>query len=223
MDNTIIVALIGAASVIIAAIIAYRKDTKIKRLQLDNDDLNESIHQKNIIIKDREFKISTSDKILNFQAFNIIKDSVDRIFAQTKADQFLIMIAVNGIRDFRMISVIFEQHKFSQYKVNAIIRYRDVEIDDEYRKLLRDVEYKGAVDIITDEMEPQLLKDFYTIENVKHSKMRFLHRHHMDEENDIVIYSSVATHKHEPWTHIENAIIKMEYEGSIIHTIKDYI
>jgi hypothetical protein len=223
METEIIVALISSAAVIIAAFIAYKKNDKIKRLQIDKEELQDSINQKNIIIKDREFKISTSDKILNFQAFNLIKDSVDRMFNQTKADRFLILIAVNGVRDFRMISVIFEQHKFSQYKVNAIIRYRDVEIDDAYRQLLRDVEHFGSVDLITDEMEPQLLKDFYTIENVKYSKMRFLHRHHLDAENDIVIYSSAATHKNEPWTHIENAIIKMEYEGSIIHTIREYI
>jgi len=223
MDTTIIVALIGAVSVIVAAIIAYRKDTKIKELELEQETLQLDINKKNDIIKDRNFKVRVSDKLLDFQAFNQIKESVDRIFETTKADQFLILIAVNGKTDFRLVSVIFEQHKTSRYKVNAIIRYRDVEVDDEYRKLLKEVEHEGSVDLDVMKMKPQLLKDFYTIENVKHSKLRFLHREHLNDNNDIILYSSVVTHNKDKWTNLEDAIIKMEYEGSIIHTIKAFI
>lgn len=223
MDTQIIVALIAGVAVIISAIITYKKDARVKILEVENDELHEDLHAKNNIIKDRNFKISVSDKLLDFAAFNQIKESVDRIFEKTKADQFLIMIAVNGKTNFRLISVIFEQHKTSKYKVNAIIRYRDVEIDDEYRALLKSVEHNGSIDLVVDDMKPQLLRDFYTIENIKHSKLRFLYREHLDENNDIVIYSSVSTHEKDSWTHLENAIIKMEYEGSVMHTIKEFI
>lgn len=223
MKMEIIVALISALAIIIVAYIAYKKDIQIKRLELEKIELRNTIDKKNNIIQDRNFKISTSDKILNFQSFNQIKNSVDRIFEKTKADRFLIMIAVNGISDFRIISVIFEQHKDTKYRVNAIIRYRDVEIDDVYKKLLKEVELHGSVDLSIDTMLPQLLRDFYTIENIKHAKMRFLHREQLDPNNDILIYSSVATHDKEPWTNIENTLIKTEYEGSIIHTIKEFL
>jgi len=130
---------------------------------------------------------------------------------------------MNGQTDFRVISVIFEQHKNKKWKVNAIIRYRDVEIDNQFRQTLKDSERYGCVDFNVSTMKPQLLKDFYIIEKVKHSKFRFLHRQSIDTKNDVVIYSSIATHEDEPFTHIEETIIKTEYEGSIIHTIKTYI
>jgi len=222
MNTEIIVALISATAVIISAIIAYRANVKVKALMLQHQVLSdESLKQKSII-QDREFKIATLDKILNLQSFNEIQDSVNRIFAKTKADRFLILIGVNGTTDFRLVSVIFEQHKNTQYKVNALIRYRDVEIDNNYRKLLRDTEREGTIDLNIKKMPNQLLKNFYTLENVKYSKMRFLNREHLDKKNDIVIFSSVATHIDEDWTELENTIIKTEYEGSIIHTIKTF-
>lgn len=223
MKTEIIVALISAVAIIIVAYIAYKKDVRIRKLELEKISLRNTINKKNNIIQDRNFKISTSDKILSFESFNKIKNSVDRIFAKTKADRFLIMIAVNGITDFRVISVIFEQHKNTKYQVNAIIRYRDVEIDDAYKQLLKDVEFHGSIDLSINSMLPQLLRDFYTIENIKHAKMRFIHREPLDSNNDIIIYSSVATHETDSWTSIENTLIKTEYEGSIIHTIKEFL
>ena len=172
--------------------------------------------------KNQSIKINALDKLLDFTSFNIIRNSVDRILDNTKADRFMILIAVNGKTDFNVVSVIFEQHKTAKWKVNAIIRYRDVHIDDKFRKLLKDVEYKGTLDIRVDEMENQLLKDFYIIEKLKHVKFQFLHREHVDENNDVIIYSTVSTHLSTPFTKIENAVIKTEYEGSIIHTIKNY-
>lgn len=223
MDTTIIIALIGAASVITASYIAYRKDVKIRQLQLERVELEATINKNNTIIQDREFKISTLDKLLDFQAFNQIKDSVDRIFQQTKAEQFLLYIAVNGKTDFRLVSVIFEQNQDNKYKINAIIRYRDVEIDDAYRKLIKDVEADGTVNIETAKMKPQLLKDFYTIEKIKFAQIRFLHREHLNDDDDVLLFGSLATHANTDFTKLETAIIKSEYEGSIKSTIREFI
>lgn len=223
MKETIIIALIGAASVIIAAVIAYRKDIKLRELNIKRKALEATIASNNSIIKDREFKISTLDKLLDFQAFNEIKDSVDRIFQQTKAEQFLLYIAVNGKTDFRLVSVIFEQNQDNRYKINAIIRYRDVEIDDEYRKLLKRVEMDGTVNLETAKMNPQLLKNNYTLEKIKFTTMRFIHREHLNDEDDVLLFGSLATHANTDFTKLEHAIIKSEYEGSINHTIHEFI
>ncbi len=223
METPIIVAIISAIALIVSAFINVKKQSKIHKLYIEKEELQETMSKQHSVIKDRNFKISTLNRILNFRAFNQIKTSVERIFENTKADQFLILIAVNGTTDFRLISVIFEQHKNVKFKVNALIRYRDIEIDDSYKKLLKDVEHHGSIDLEVTSMNPQLLKDFYTIENITHSKLRFLHRHQLEDGNDILLYSSLATHQHEPWTHLENAIIKSEYEGSIIHTIREFI
>lgn len=223
MDTQILISIISAVAIIVVAIIAYRKAITIEKLKINAEKMRKELISKNLIIKDRQFKLSTLDKLLDFQAFNQIKDSVDRIFQNTKAEQFLLFIAVNGKTNFRMASVIFEQNKDTRYKINAIIRYRDVEIDDRYRKMLKDVETYGTIDLSTEEMTPQLLKNFYTIEKIKHSKLTFLHRESLDEDNDVVLFSSLATHRKEDWTALENTIIKTEYEGSILHTIKEFI
>lgn len=215
MDSTIFVSIIGAIATITVSILLYRKDIKIKKMEIETTRERETA-------KHQSIKINALDKLLDFTSFNLIRNSVDRIFEHTKADRFMILIAVNGKTDFNVVSVIFEQHKTAKWRVNAIIRYRDVNIDDAYRQLLKDVEYSGSVLLKVDEMKPQLLKDFYVVEKVKHSLIKFLHREHIDDENDVVIYSSVSTHLSAPFTKIEKAIIKTEYEGTIIHTIKEY-
>jgi len=221
--NGIIISVIGALGVIIAAVVAYRKDVRVKQLESQLQLSIKEMEKRDIHSNERSLKLGALDRLLDFQSFNEIRDSVDRMFINTKADRFMIIIAMNGIHDFRIISVIFEQHKSSEWKVNAIIRYRDVEIDQAFKNLLKRVESEGIIDLKVSEMNPQLLKDFYTIEQVKYSKLRFLHREHIDDKNDVVIYSTIATHIDEPFTTLENAIIKTEYEGSILHTIKTYL
>ena len=215
VDPTIIVSIIGAIATITVSVLLYRKDLRLKEMEIETAIQKEASNQQSI-------KITALDKLLDFTSFNTIRNSVDSIFENTKADRFMILIAVNGKTDFNVVSVIFEQHKTSKWKVNAIIRYRDVNIDDKFRQLLKDVEYNGELDVKVDDMKPQLLKNFYIIEKLKHVKFKFLHRESVDEDNDVIIYSTVSTHLSTPFTKIENAIIKTEYEGTIIHTIKEY-
>jgi hypothetical protein len=216
MDPTILVSITGAIATITVSVLLYRKDIKVKLMELESTKQKEAA-------KHQTIKINALDKLLDFTSFNIIRNSVDRIFENTKADHFLILIAVNGKTDFNVVSVIFEQHKSSKWKVNAIVRYRDVNIDDKFRQLLKDVEYQGTMDVAVDKMENQIFKDFHIIEKLKHIKFKFLHRENIDDDNDVIIYSTVSTHLSTPFTKIENAVIKTEYEGSIIHTIKNYV
>lgn len=215
MDPAIFVSIIGAIATIIVSILLYRKDIRLKKMEIDSARQKAESNHQNI-------KINALDKLLDFTSFNIIRNSVDRIFQNTKADRFMILIAVNGKTDFNIVSVIFEQHKTAKWKVNAIIRYRDVNIDDRYRQLLKDLEYEGTIDLKVDDMTNQILKDFYIIEKLKYVKFQFLHREHVDENNDVLIYSTTSTHVDKPFTKIENAVIKTEYEGTIMHTIKHY-
>lgn len=223
METGIIIALISVFGVITASIIAYIKDVRVKGLKDQIAEAERKAEEAEAEANERSLKLGALNRLLDFTSFNEIRDSVDRMFDNTKADRFMIIIAMNGQSDFRVISVIFEQHKNKKWKVNAIIRYRDVEIDNQFRKTLKDSEQYGCVDFDVNTMKPQLLKDFYIIEKVKHSKFRFLHRQSIDNKNDVVIYSSIATHEDEPFTSIEETILKTEYEGSIIHSIKTYI
>ena len=223
MESPVIISLISLIGIIGVAIIAYIKDVRLKKLQIeiDNHRHNESsaVHR----LKETTLKMGVLDRLLDFETFNKIKNSVDRMFETTKADRFMILIAMNGKTDFRVISVIFEQHKTTKWKVNAIVRYRDIEIDDRFKSLLKEIEHEKCVNLVVSDMKPQLLRDLWTLEKIKHSKLRFLHRQHLDDSNDIIIYSSLATHSEDPFTKLEDAFIKTEYEGSIIKAIREYV
>lgn len=223
MGTEITVAIISGIAVIIAGIITYYKDLRIKQIEIENREMKARIADENDIINEVNIKIHILDKLANFAVFSEIRSSVDRMFSETKADRFLLLFAINGKKDFRTVSVIFEQHKHPQLKVNAIIRYRDIQIDDEYRRLLKNVEALDEINLNIETMPNQLLRDFYIIERVSYSKLKFLHRKTIDETSDIVMFASIATHEHEPFDNLDNAIIKSEIEGTVIHVIKQYI
>jgi len=223
MENGIIIALITVSGVLITALIKYLSNARIVELEKQLEEQEEATELLKKESEERTLKLGALNRLLDFTSFNEIRDSVDRMFEHTKADRFMIIIAMNGKTDFRVISVIFEQHKNKKFKVNAVIRYRDVEIDKPFRQILKDTELYGSIDFDVNTMKPQLLKDFYVIEKVKHSKFRFLHRQQIDNDNDVVVYSSIATHEIEPFTHIENTIIKTEYEGSIQRTVRTFL
>lgn len=207
---------IPAIAITVPAWIAYRKEIKLRKLAIE-------LKKQKTELEEARLKLNVMDKLLDFASFNEIRDSVERMFSNSKVDRFLILFAINGITDFSYVSVIFEQHKTAKYKVNAITRYRNVHIDDEYKRMLKQMEIDGPVIMETTAMSEQILKDFYTLEKVKHSQMHFLHRKHIDENNDVIVFSTVATHNSASFTNLDNAVIKTEYEGTISRVLNEHL
>lgn len=166
--------------------------------------------------KDNVIKLAVLDSIMDLTYVNSIKNAVDRMFDATIADRFLILMAINGKDNFNSVSVIFEQHKNRKLAINATARYRNVDIDSMYRDMLKQAEREGMVTLETSKMEPCLLRDFYEYEKVSHAKVRHLLRKSVDEDNDVLIYSTLATHIDRPFSRLELSFIKTQYEGSII-------
>lgn len=209
--------MIPAVALIVVSMIAYRKDVRIKNLEL-------SKRKTDVDINDRRLKHDATERLLDFISFNQIRESVDRIFAHTSADKFGITIAVNGTTDFKTVSVIYEQRKSADTReINALVRYRDVYVDDGFREMLKQQEHMGPQVYNPTEMADQLAKNILLIDGVKHMTQRFLHREKLDDKNDVVIHSSVSSHQIDPFTDLELTIIKGEYESHIIKVIKDYI
>lgn len=213
---TEILSLAGALVMGVLGLWKYKDEKKKYNLEV------EKLQQEIAYFKKQEMdacvKISFIDKIMDFPFFNALADSVDRIFQFTKADRFLLLIAKNGKTEFSIVNVVFEQHKNNDYKINAIARYRNVDIskDPYYRRMLKDAEHNGVVNLKTDNLpDDSLLRDFYEMENIKYSKVRFLARKPIDEDNDFVIYSSISTHMDKNFTRMEKTFIKTQYEGTI--------
>ena len=218
--------------IIIPAYLTYRLGLKKHRADLAKQKKEWELREKELIAKNDELsdqkaeadmKMSYYGQIMNLTSFNIISTAVERIFSKTIADQFLIMIAVNGKCDFNIMSVIFEQHKNNKYRINAIARYRNIKIDLHYKQLLKKTNERDSIELITAEMPDSLLKDFHLEENISHSLIRQLVRTPIDGENDVLVYSSVSTHSNKKFSRLHKFFIKTQYEGTIVPNFKKTI
>lgn|GEM_PF-3334563 len=172
--------------------------------------------------KESDLKLDIFDKVMDLTSINNIKMAVDRVFETTIADRFLILIAINGKDDFNYVSVIFEQHKSKELAVNATARYKNIEIDKAYKEMLRQAERstEKVIHLNVENMEDCLLKSFYEMEGVNHAKVRHLLRKPIDRDNDVLIYSSLATHKEHGYTLQELAFMKAQIESTIIPNLE---
>lgn len=220
MSATLLGIIIPSILTLVVTIINFRKEILIKKMDIKLKEQGKVLEKTTKELKDNKLKLSLIDRALDLTAFNQITGSVDRMFSETRADRFLILMAVNGKEDFNVVTVIFEQHKVENTKVNAVARYRNVEIDPLYRNMLKLAEVSGVVHLETSKMEDCLLKDFYRIEGVTFSDIRFLLREHVDHENDILVFSSVATHGEDGFTKLGRVRMKTEFEAVIRPELK---
>ena len=199
--------------------IKKKNDLEIKKLNLENENLKLAKHQIEVEKKEVEEKLQYLDRMLDLEFINDLSDAVDNIFEHTKADRFLILLAKNGKTDFNIVNVVFEQHKNKKFRINAIARYRNVKIDLVYKEMLKKAEHVGDIELNVSNMEDSLLKHFYEFEGVNHSIVKHLARKPIDEDNDFLIFSSLATHGEEGYSKVEKAHIKTQYEGVIIPSL----
>lgn len=216
MDSSILSEIIGGIVAIVLAVIAYLEKRKVKQKDAQIASLQEEK-------KSSDLRLNLVDKILDIALLGKIQDAVKVIFEETKADRFLILVAINGKVNFNVVSVIYEQHKDTNYRGNAIARYRNLEIDEDYRAMLKDAEAKSCIEVNVDEMRDCLLKRIYQVEGVKHSNVRHLLRLPIDSDNDVLVYSSVATHDNEIFNVLEKTIFLTQYNSTIIPSLRHMI
>lgn len=207
MDPTIIVAIITFFGTVFSSTLAYKEKVKNKKL---SDEISE--HKK---------RADLVDKILDLTLLEDIRQAVNVFFETTSAERFLILIAVNGKTDFNVVSVIFEQRKVSNSKINAIARYRNLKVDKYYKEMLKDVERHQAIDYQVSKMpEGSLLRAIYENEGVRHSRVRHLLREPIDDNNDVLIFSTVAKFEDEPFTLNEKAIFMTQFDAVIVPSLR---
>lgn len=202
----IIIAGLTMLGTLIPAYLKYRSERKKFKEEL------EILQVENQKIK---IKLSYFDRIMELESINSIKLAVNEIFNETTATRFLILIAVNGKTDFNTASVIFEQMKDGFGNISAIARYHNIQVDDEYRKMLKLSETNGHVEFKIAEMENCLFKNIYTSEGIKYAKVIHLFRKSIDRDNDLLVYSNVSTHTDEEFTNTEKSTIKVIFDSQI--------
>lgn len=219
----------GVMTLFIPAILVHRRELlKMKKdYEFRKREWEEKLKEKEYEIKDKdrtlkdyELKISFFDRIMDFKYINKIKDSVNRIFSETEANRFLILIAINGSEDPNIVSVIFEQHKDAKVKYFASARYRNVSIDQPYKNIIKRIKSLPYVVFRTEDEASCLLKDFYELEGVKESVIKFLAKKPINTKDDFIIFSSTATSGDKGFSKKELTYINTEYESSIIPNVK---
>lgn len=194
MTEGVLIALISAIPAIVGLILQNRRlKIKYSLLKRENDNHHNSGIQAEL------------------EVFNEMRDIIDAIFHNTKADRFLILTALNGKTDFRFATAVYEQHnntKQTLLSIGATSKYVKFEFDDKYKNMLKQAEREGAIFLETDKMEASDLKSIYLSENVKYSHIYFLLRKAIDERNDRIFYCSIATHSDIAFTDAETVRIK---------------
>ena len=219
----IVVAAFTLIGIVLPSYLAYLEKTKNRKKDLRILELEYALDQSSILTQELQMRSAVVERLLDITFLSDIKKAVSEMFDESKAERFLILIAVNGKTDFNIVSVIFEQHK-NNHHINAIARYRNVQIDTHYKDMLKRAERQGVVELNVAEMpEEGLLTHLYRHEGVKHSKVRFLLREHIDNENDVIIFSTIATFSDEPFTLEEKALFLTQYNSSIIPALKAMI
>lgn len=203
----ILIAVIGGFFTVLVTIITYIKDYNLKKLEKEFENSKKE--------KDKETN-SSLDIIMDLKFFNIIRQKVDDIFNSTSAERFLILFAINGKTDFNYVTVIYEQHKSNENKFlseGAIEKYMNIEIDNDYRQYLKQSEIIGPIYLDYDKMQNNLLKNFYKIEGINQSIIKFIKRLKKNDDNDVLIFCSIAKREKNEFTDVEKTIIKANIDA----------
>lgn len=194
MDPSVFTALSTLAGIIITAIIAPYLQRKWR----------ESTSPKEIPpVLETNAEREIEEMLFELEDLNWLHLAVLNLLSETNADRFLILRAENGRDEPRYATVVYEQHEGVPHVI-ATSAYIRVNIDDDYRRMLKSAELDGVFRMKTEEMSDQLLKRVYQREGVQHSNCYFLDRKAIGENQAILTYCTIATHKPEPFDKVDD-------------------
>lgn len=206
VDNTIVITVVTSVAAIVTAIVSGIFSLKQKKIETELKETKKEVTKMKI-------ELSCINILFNHDFLQVLSEKVDEIFENTHAERFLILFAVNGKERFNYVTVCYERTK-THSGSGAIYRYVRFEIDDHYRDLLHDSERHNAVVLNVEEMPNSYLKSIYQtrVESIRHAVIKFLKRMTVDTDNDLVIYSSIATTLDRPFNDNELTIIKTAFD-----------
>lgn len=202
---------VTSGGVLTAFIIAYfqYKSKKLEYSKLEQKHLDLVKENKRLNIERASLTV-----LFDYEFYNFLETEIDKIFKTTKCDSFCIHFAINGKSDFNYTTVAFEMTR-TESNNSAIARYIRVVIDDDYRKMLKDAEKNSEVTLDIDSMQDNLLKRIYQSdqERIKFSIVRFLARIPVDDDNDVLLYSTSSTHDIKGYTATEKTQIQITHDA----------
>lgn len=211
MTEPVIITIITSVFGVITASIAGFYSVKVKKLETAKEQKDRSISR-------LKAELTCINVLFDYNMISLINEKVDYLFRHTSAERFIILFALNGKTDFNFVSVCYEKTKTEGTR-GSIYRYVRLKIDEHYRQMLKHVEKEESIYLSVPEMPPCLLKDIYEsiVEGVTFSSIHFIARNQLDSDNDVLVYSSLATTQDKNFTPSEKVIIKSTYDELRAH------
>ena len=224
-----LIGLIGLTKVLVPSILVFitgwnlhkRELSKIKReADIDRQKL---ILEKAKIKEERDIafkKLEYLPRIAALKNITKIQRAVDQIFKRTKATRFLILIGVNGKTSLNHVSCFWYDYKNVDDDINPLDAYKNIDISGDYfyRSMMRNLgknnDHIEEIDVLR--MPESILKDIYYEEQITYSRVGFLTRSPIDNDNDFLMYYSVATDSDEgDFTEDEKRLINVKVQNQI--------
>jgi hypothetical protein len=209
----ITLALISSISAILVAVINSYISIRKKYTSLSEEHNTISNDRDKLIVE-----LSAVGVLFNYNLLTVIEESVNETFMSTKAKKFLILFAVNGKTSFNHVTACYERN-LNPKSAYIIRKYRRLRIDDDYKKLLKQIEFNSPVVIDTSKIKESILKQMHSSykQDTTHVLLHFLTRIQVDQENDLLVYISISTDEPESFTDEELFVI-----SNSINLIKDH-
>ena len=146
------------------------------------------------------FNIGLLSNLMKLNLYGSLERVTKVIFKRTKATRVLVFVAINGKVEPKKVYALFGE-KDDGFQIDE--EFKGVEIDQPYIDMLHHLEHKSDLLIDTMKMEKGMLKNIYFSEQITYSYLKFVKRYHLTEEDDAIVYMSIATDN-------ENAFNKLE-------------
>jgi hypothetical protein len=182
MSETVWVAIIGATGTIIAALLGFLANRKVKQKK-----------------EQAEAELTFQHAALSFTDFlgewSEIEKELESLVSNTCIDRFLILRAWNGHSTPRWTTAVYQYRQGVQEPMS----YIHFELDNDYIARLAAIVGRGSIAFTVDEIPDSAVKRVYEAEKVKHSAWFFISKKELTKSPDCmaITYCSFATHQEE--------------------------
>ncbi|MDO6813831.1 hypothetical protein [Tenacibaculum soleae] len=136
------------------------------------------------------FNIGLLSNLMKMKLYSSLEVVTKVLFKNTKATRVIVFVAINGKVEPKKVYALFGE-KDDGTQIDQ--EFKGVEIDEPYLHTLHELEKEGSLLVETMKLRSGLLKNIYFKEQITFSYLKFVKRYHLTEEDDAVVYMSIAT------------------------------
>ena len=156
------------------------------------------------------FNIGLLSNLMKMNLYSSLEVVTKVLFNRTKATRVIVFVAINGKVEPKKVYALFGE-KDDGTQIDQ--EFKGVEIDRHYLDTLHRLERKGGILVDTMKMEKGLLKNIYFKEEITFSYLKFVKRYHLTDEDDAIVYMSIATDSDDNFNDLELMEFDLKVSG----------